>query len=97
VGFFVLVRYFTGMTLYQFQLLIPRAQLLHVLTAGTYLAQRWDDEGVINLYHCVDEARGFFVEVGYDEATLETRVLRSFDSSVPLEDYAHGVRLPDKL
>lgn len=82
------------MTLYQFRLLVPRAQLLHVLTAGTYLAQRWEQQGGVNLYHCADEGRGFFVEVGYDEATLETQVLRSFSSSVPLQDYTHRVQLP---
>jgi hypothetical protein len=84
------------MTLYQFWLLIPRAQLLHVLTAGTYLAQRWDDESGVNLYHCADEGRGFFVEVGIDDGRGQAVVLRSFVSSVPLEDYAHGVRLPGK-
>jgi hypothetical protein len=66
-----------------------------VLTAGTYLAQRWENEGGVNLYHLSSEGSGFFVEVGYDEATLETIVLRSFSSSVPLEDYTHGVRLPE--
>ena len=68
------------MTLDQFRLLIPRAQLLHVLTAGTYLAQRSELEGGINLYHLSSEGIGFFAEVGYDEATLETMVLRSFSS-----------------
>lgn len=82
------------MTLVQFRLLIPRAQLLHVLTQGTYLARRWEQEGGVNLYHCPDDGRGFFVEVGYDEATQAAVVLRCFSSSVPLADYAHGVRLP---
>jgi hypothetical protein len=35
-----------------------------LLKYGTYLAQRWKDECGINLYHCADEGRGFFVEVG---------------------------------
>lgn len=52
------------MTLSQFRLLIPRAQLLHVLTAGTYLAQRWKSARGVNLYYLTDEARGFFAEVG---------------------------------
>ena len=45
----------------------PRQWLYWVLKHGTFLAQRWeaDDEGV-NLYHCADEGRGFFVEVGVD-------------------------------
>jgi hypothetical protein len=83
------------MTCHQFQLLIPRAQLLHVLTAGTYLAQRWDDESGVNLYHCADKGRGFFVEVGIDDGRGQAVVLRSFVNSGPLQDYAHGVRLPE--
>ena len=69
-------------------------QVYYALTRGTYLAQRWENEGVVNLYHCADDGRGFFVEVGYDEATQAAVVLRSFSSSVPLADYALGVRLP---
>jgi hypothetical protein len=87
---------FAGMTLYQFRLLIPRAQLLHALTTGTFLAQRWDDESGINLYHCADEGRGFFVEVGIDNGKGQAVVLRSFVNSGPLEDYAHRVRLPEE-
>lgn len=82
------------MTLYQFRLLIPRAQLLHVLTAGTYLAQRWKQQGGVNLYHLSGEGSGFFAEVGYNKTTLETSVLGSFSSSGPLEEYTRGVRLP---
>ncbi|RZK35189.1 MAG: hypothetical protein EOO61_12320 [Hymenobacter sp.] len=83
------------MTFYQFRLLIPRAQLLHVLTAGTYLTQRWELERGVNLYHLPGEGSGFFVEVGYNEAAFETVVLRSFSSSVLLKDYTYGVQLPD--
>jgi hypothetical protein len=39
-------------------------QLSWVLKHGTHLVQRWEDEGGINLYHCADAGRGFFVEVG---------------------------------
>ena len=75
---------------------LPLVQLYWVLRHGTFLAQRWEagDEGV-NLYHCADEGRGFFVEVGVDEGQQQPVVLRSFVSSVPLEDYSHYVRLPE--
>jgi hypothetical protein len=83
------------MTFYAFRQLSPVVQLYWVLKHGTFLAQRWeaDDDG-INLYHCADEGRGFFVEVGVDDGQEQPMVLRSFVSSVPLEDYAHGVQLP---
>jgi hypothetical protein len=82
------------MTFYAFRLLSPVVQLYWVIKYGTYLAQRWDDESAVNLYHCEDEGRGFFVEVGIDDGRGQAVVLRSFVSSVPLEDYAQGVRLP---
>jgi hypothetical protein len=82
------------MTFYAFRLLSPVVQLLWVIKRGTYLAQRWDDESAVNLYHCEDEGRGFFVEVGIDDGRGQAVVLRSFVSSVPLEDYAQGLRLP---
>jgi hypothetical protein len=84
------------MTFYAFRLLSPVVQLYWVLRHGTFLAQRWeaDDEGV-NLYHVADEGRGFFVEVGVDEGQEQPVVLRSFVSSVPLEDYSHYVQLPE--
>jgi hypothetical protein len=47
----------------------------------------------VNLYYCADEGRGFFAEVGTDDGRWQAVVLRSFSSSVPLEDYAHGVQL----
>lgn len=67
-----------------------------MLHHGTYLAQRWEgaEEGV-NLYHCADEGRRFFVEVGMAEGQTQALVLRSFRSSVPLADYAHYVQLPE--
>jgi hypothetical protein len=82
-------------TLYSFKLLSPTVQLYWALKHGTYLAQRWEDEGGVNLYHCADEGRGFFVEVGIDDGQGQAMVLRSFVSGVPLEDYAHWVRLPE--
>jgi hypothetical protein len=38
-------------------------------------------------------SRGFFVEVGIDDGWGQAVVLRSFVNRVPLENYAHGVRL----
>jgi hypothetical protein len=66
-----------------------------VLTKGTYLAHPWEDDSDVNLYHCEDDGRGFFVEVGIDDGRGQAVVLRSFVSSRPLEDYAYGVRLPE--
>lgn len=83
------------MSFYAFRLLSPVVQLFWVLKHGTYLAQRWDDESGVNLYHCTDEGRGFFVEVGIDNSKGQAVVLRSFVNSMPLEDYAYGLRLPD--
>ncbi|TVT40639.1 hypothetical protein FNT36_14315 [Hymenobacter setariae] len=83
------------MSLYAFKLLSPVVQLYWVIKHGTYLAQRWDDESGVNLYHCEDEGRGFFVEVGLDDGRGQAVVLRSFVSSGPLEDYASYVQLPE--
>ncbi|RZK22403.1 MAG: hypothetical protein EOO56_08715 [Hymenobacter sp.] len=57
---------------------------------------RWDDESGVNLYHCGDDGRNFFVEVGSDGGRGQAVVLRSLSSSKPLVDYAHGGRLPEK-
>jgi hypothetical protein len=83
------------MSFYSFRLLSPVVQLYWVLKHGIYLAQRWENEGGVNLYHCADEGRGFFVEVGIDDGRVQAVVLRSFISSTPLEDYAHGMQLPE--
>lgn len=83
------------MTLDTFRQLSPRAQLLVVLTEGTYLAQRWEDEGGVNLYHLPDAGRGFFVEVVMEQEQQRFVILRSFSSSIPLADYAHYVQLPE--
>lgn len=82
------------MTFDDFRLLSPVMQFHGVIHHGTYLAQRWDDERGVNLYHCAGDGRGFFVEVGIDDSRGQAVVLRSFVSSAPLEDYAHRVRLP---
>jgi hypothetical protein len=77
-----------------FQRLSPAVQVYWTLKHGTYLAQRWESQGGVNLYHCAaDEGRGFFVEVGVEDD--KPVVLRSFVSAVPLEDYTHYVRLPE--
>jgi hypothetical protein len=78
-----------------FRLLSPERQLHYVLTRGTYLAQRWDEAlGGVSLYYLPDESRGFFAELGIGEEQDYFSVLNSFDSSMSLEDYAQGVRLP---
>lgn len=42
-----------------------------MLQHGTFLGQRWEaDNDGVNLYHCADEGRGFFVEVGVDYAFM---------------------------
>jgi hypothetical protein len=84
------------MSLHDFQSFPLLLQLAWVFKYGTFLAQCWDRVGGVNLYHLTDEAKGFFVEVGYDEATQDAVVLRSFSDSAPLEEYAQGVRLPEK-
>jgi hypothetical protein len=86
------------MTFDAFCLLSPVVQLYWVLKHGTFLAQRWeaDDDGV-NLYYCADEGRGFFVGIGVEYSQQELIVLRTFVSSVPLEDYSHYMRLLEEL
>jgi hypothetical protein len=82
------------MTLHAFQQLSPVVQLLWVIKHGTFLAQRWEQEGGVNLYHCAGDGRGFFVELGLDDGLGQAVVLRSFIDTAPLEDYAYGVQLP---
>lgn len=70
----------------------------HVLMCGTYLAWRWKGQAQLMLYHLPDSGRGFFVELAVDEEQDCFVLLRSFSSSVPLEDYARYaryVRLPE--
>jgi hypothetical protein len=76
--------------------LSPVARRATVLGAqARHLPQRWDDESGVNLYYCADKGRGFFVEVGINDGQGRAVVLRSFVSSVPLDDYAHEVQLPE--
>ncbi|RZK33385.1 MAG: hypothetical protein EOO61_15415 [Hymenobacter sp.] len=70
----------------------PFVQLYFVLKYGTYLAQRWE-ETPVDLYHMPGDGSGFFVEVGTEYE--QPLVLRSFVSSMPLEDYSHYVELPE--
>lgn len=81
------------MSFYAFLLLSPDAQLYWVFKHGTYLAHR-GGEVATNLYQCADNGRGFFVELSYDASQLRAMVLRSFNDSEALADYAMGVRLP---
>ena len=85
--------YFAAMSLYYFNLLSPEVQLRYTLNRGTYLASRWEEKSGVNLYHVPGERGGFFVELGIEQGQLV--VMRSFTSSVPLEDYTHGVQLPE--
>ncbi|MGI4862591.1 MAG: hypothetical protein ACRYFZ_01620 [Janthinobacterium lividum] len=86
------------MSLHQFQQFSPVMQLYWVLRHGIFLAQRWEEAtGGVNLYHLLDEGRGFFVEVGIDETQDCFVVLHSFSSSEALAEYTQGVRLPDAL
>jgi hypothetical protein len=82
------------MTRYRFSLLSPRAQLLLVLTEGTYLTQCWKNKSPISFYYLPDEARGSFAEVGFDEQQGDFVVLRSFSTYRLLEAYAEGLPLP---
>ena len=83
------------MSLYAFQQFSPVMQLYWVLKWGTFLANRWEQEGGVNLYHCAGDGRGFFIEVGVDGGRGQAVVLRSFGEAGPLEDYAHSIQLPD--
>lgn len=78
-----------------FNLLSPELQMRHVLMCGTYLAWRWEEHVQVMLYHLPDGGRGFFVELRVDEEQDCFVLLRSFNSSAPLANYAQGVRLPE--
>lgn len=82
-----------SLTLCCFQLLRPRAQLLYVLTEGTYLMQRWQSTALTNLYYLPDEGRGFFAETGLDKTQECFVVLRSFRGGVPLAECAQHIQL----
>ena len=82
------------MNLYRFKLLSPEVQLRYTVEYDTYLAQRWEEEGGVNLYYLPDGERDFFVEVGWDRVAEQLVLLRSFRSAVPLSDYTHYVQSP---
>jgi hypothetical protein len=82
-----------ALTFHRFQQLRPRAQLLCVMTAGTYLTHRWHGASIVKLYFLPNTGRGFFAETGLDEAQDCYTVLRSFSHSAPLADYARYVPL----
>lgn len=75
------------LSLSRFQLLCPRAQLLHTLIDGTYLAACWQQNRMSKLYYLPDQYRGFFIEVGQEEVQDSFVVLRSFLDSLHLEKY----------
>jgi hypothetical protein len=76
---------------YELNSLPYKRQLVAVFDTGTFLARRWEEEDGTNLYHLPGD---FFVEVGIDDGQGQAVVLRSFVSSVPLEEHAHWARLP---
>lgn len=83
------------MTHYALTQLPPALQLIWVLRKGTLLAQRWEEDGLVKLYHLPDKGRGFFVEVGYNAYQQKTAVLCSFSASGLLQNYIDEVWLPD--
>ena len=84
------------MTLCQFRRRSRRAQLVFVLLNGTYLAQRRGARSEVKLYYLPDKGCGYFAEIGIDEARECFVVLRSFSSSVPLQEYIHSIQLPQE-
>ena len=82
------------MNLYSFRQLSPVVQVYWVMRHGLYLANRLEGSTGINLYHCPDEGRGFFVELGLSAEVDSPFVVRSFISIEPLGDYTRSVELP---
>ncbi|RZJ95334.1 MAG: hypothetical protein EOO60_00760 [Hymenobacter sp.] len=50
--------YFVDRSLHAFQQCSPVMQRYWVLPHGTFLANRWEQEGSVNLYHCAGDDRG---------------------------------------
>jgi len=71
------------LTLAQFQALPYVEQLEALLRAGIYLATRYEQEDMINLY----ALGSFFVEVAYDLRTNHLHRCQSFRSTDGLENY----------
>jgi hypothetical protein len=83
-----------GMTLYEFNVLPHREQLLTVIGLGTFLAVRWEEKDHISLYHLPG---GVFVKIHYDTHLYRVVQLRSFTSAAPLENYLLTIKLPEDL
>ena len=83
------------MSFYAFLLLSTEGQLRYVFTHGTFLVSRREQGKETILYHLADGCLDFFIELGVDKEQTRFFVLRSFSSSVLLEDYVHEVRLPE--
>lgn len=82
------------MKLAQFRNLRPAMQARFVLTIGTYLLYRLDEEAEVYLYYLNGADKGFFVEMAYAENRDELVVLRSFAGVALLEQYAPYLPLP---
>jgi hypothetical protein len=74
--------------------LSPVVQLHWVLRHGQYLANRLEGTTGINLYHCSDAGRGFFVALGLSTKVDLPFVVRSFVSSESLSAYTLSIELP---
>ena len=63
---------------------------------GTLLAQRWEAEDHVHLYHFdVDgPGWGFFVEVYHDLAQRRVAQVRTLTSTSSLQNYAASIELP---
>jgi hypothetical protein len=77
---------------YAFRLLKLEQQLPLVWEEGTYLAQRWEEEDTVALYHM---AGNFFCEVYYDEATNALLRTATFRSLQCLFNYTPYIYLDD--
>jgi hypothetical protein len=77
---------------YEFNALPYERQLVAIFDIGTFLAQRWEEEDGINLYHLPG---GVFVEIYYDTHVNQIVQLRRFTSAAPLENYTLSIELPE--
>ena len=79
------------MTLYEFNALPYERQVVLVFDQARFLATRWEEEDVVNLYVLPG---GPFVEIFYDTHANEITRLLAFTRSAPLKGYVEGVQLP---
>jgi hypothetical protein len=71
---------------------------LHLaLLHGTFLAQRREGDGNVNLYYLRGPGKGLFIEVYYEPADIDIVCVHGFTRSEPLEKYTVRVQLPDGL